>query len=108
MSVFKLYVFIDARCVYLGVFNDVEYLEVLSLRNNRISFIRPGLFNNMRRLVYLDLTENWISMVSFVVTFVKTGFNNFSFELLLPRVVKLAPRKYWDCPTMALSGTLNQ
>lgn len=46
-----------------GVFDDVQYLEVLSLRNNRISFIRPGLFNNMRRLVYLDLTENWISLV---------------------------------------------
>lgn len=47
-----------------GVFDDVEYMEVLSLRNNRISFIRPGLFNNMRRLVYLDLTENWISLVN--------------------------------------------
>lgn len=46
------------------MFDDVEYLEVLSLRNNRISFIRPGLFNNMRRLVYLDLTENWINLVS--------------------------------------------
>lgn len=49
--------------VFSGVFDDVEYLEVLSLRNNRISFIRPGLFNNMRRLMYLDLTENWISLV---------------------------------------------
>lgn len=54
----------DARGYFTGVFDDVQYLEVLSLRNNRLSFIRPGLFNNMRRLVYLDLTENWISLVS--------------------------------------------
>lgn len=53
--------------IVVGVFDDVEYLEVLSLRNNRISFIRPGLFSNMRRLVYLDLTKNWISLVSDII-----------------------------------------
>lgn len=56
--------FFNYNVIDLGVFDDVELLEVLSLRNNRVSFIRPGLFNNMRRLVYLDLTENWISLVS--------------------------------------------
>jgi hypothetical protein len=49
------------------VLDDLEVLEQLSLRKNRLSLIPPKLLSDLKHLKHLDLSSNWISSVHVLV-----------------------------------------